>query len=196
MDLACLGHQLEIPGHWHYASVVRTVNNHGEIVSLCLMPFDELDDEEYESAIAGSWQVALLCLVLDSLFTVVRLAMEDVTFKHFPDCIQIITDIITHIFRGKSPFPKHYISLLGHYMVWLMLHQDLDRDPDTSTLGARGVALLANLRTCTPEEEETDVYRHLIEDQTFLSKVVLVSRFPISLWTTTAEQKHLAVLQP
>ncbi|TIA27547.1 hypothetical protein D6C83_07715 [Aureobasidium pullulans] len=173
MDLACLGHQLEIPGHWHYASVVRTVNNHGEIVSLCLMPFDELDDEEYESAIAGSWQVALLCLVLDSLFTVVRLAMEDVTFKHFPDCIQIITDMITHIFRGKSPFPKHYISLLGHYMVWLMLHQDLDRDPDTSTLGGRGVALLANLRTCTPEEEETDVYRHLIEDQTFLSKVVL-----------------------
>lgn len=81
-------------------------------------------------------------------------------------------------------------------MVWLMLHQDLDRDPDTSTLGVRGVALLANLRTCTPEEEETDVYRHLIEDQTFLSKVVLVSRFPISLWTTTAEQKHLAVLQP
>ncbi|KAI5254024.1 hypothetical protein E4T42_02637 [Aureobasidium subglaciale] len=76
-DLACVGSPLGIVGHWANASVVTYVNMHEMMISLCLMPWKDLDDEDYNEAVADSWQLAVSSLVLDCLFTVARLGLED-----------------------------------------------------------------------------------------------------------------------
>ncbi|KAK6003182.1 hypothetical protein QM012_001027 [Aureobasidium pullulans] len=171
-DLACAGWQLDIIGHWRYASVTRHVCIHGGMVSLCLLPWDELDDEDFEAKIADSRQLAVVSLVLGCLFTVARLGLEDKTFDHLKDCIDTILSIIAATFRPHMPFlfPNRFRALLGHWEAWYTVHESLTRDPRGQNRYARGVETLEAARKLVPAEDEA--WRSINEDLEFLNRVV------------------------
>ncbi|KAG9516178.1 hypothetical protein KCU93_g9230, partial [Aureobasidium melanogenum] len=172
-DLACAGWQLDIIGHWRYASVTRHVCIHGRMVSLCLMPWDELDDEDYEAKIADSWQLAVVSLVLDCLFTVARLGLEEKTFDHLKDCIDTILHMIAYTFRPHTApflFPDRFRALLGHWEAWYTIHENLTRDPRGQNRYARGIETLEAARKLIPAEDD-EVWRPINEDLEFLNRV-------------------------
>ncbi|KAG9697863.1 hypothetical protein KCU95_g5300, partial [Aureobasidium melanogenum] len=172
-DLACAGWQLDITGQWRYASVTRHVCIHGRMVSLCLMPWDELDDEDYEEKVADSWQLAVVSLVLDCLFTVARLGLEEKTFDHLKDCIDTILHIIAYTFRPHMApflFPDRFRALLGHWEAWYTVHENLTRDPRGQDRYARGIETLEAARKLIPAEDD-EVWRPINEDLEFLNRV-------------------------
>ncbi|KAH0276458.1 hypothetical protein KCU91_g3846, partial [Aureobasidium melanogenum] len=173
-DLACAGWQLDIIGHWRYASVTRHVCIHGRMVSLCLMPWDELDDEDYEAKIADSWQLAVVSLVLDCLFTLARLGLEEKTFDHLKDCIDTILHIVAYTFRPHTAlflFPDRFRALLGHWEAWYTVHKNLTRDPRGQNRYASGIETLEAARKFIPAEDD-EIWRPITEDLEFLNRVV------------------------
>jgi hypothetical protein len=173
-DLACAGWPLEIIGYWTTASVTRHVNMHQTLISLCLMPFETLDDEDYNAAVVDSWQMAVLCLVLDCLFTIARLCLEEGTFAHLEDCVYLIRKLKDHSFRGDSHhlLPVRIRALLSHYIAWLITHEGTRPLSDSITLS---MTMLETARKSLPTDDEDSVWRHLNKDWEFMSKVVAVS---------------------
>ncbi|KAI5272960.1 hypothetical protein E4T47_03707 [Aureobasidium subglaciale] len=165
-DLACVGSPLDIVGHWANASVVRYVNMHGMMISLCLMPLEDLDDEAYNEAVADSWQLAVSSLVLDCLFTVARLGLEDKTFDHLKDCVETILHVVTNTFRpGMHLFDGRFKALLGHYMTWYSLHQT-----DAVNMYTQGVDMLTEFMKLLPVDDEDYIGRYMAEDIEFLKR--------------------------
>lgn len=173
-DLACAGWQLNIIGHWRYASVTRHVCIHGRMVSMCLMPWDELDDEDYEAKITDSWQLAVLSLVLDCLFTVARLGLEE-TFEHLKECVDTILHVVATTFRPHMPHlvPARFRALLGHWEAWYAAH-DTFQLPTAQDRYARGIETLEAARKLVPAEDD-EIWRPINEDLEFLNRVVAVS---------------------
>jgi hypothetical protein len=173
-DVACAGWPLEIMGFWDNASVTGYVNTHGTLTSLCLMPFEELDDDEYQARIRDSWQIAVLCLVFDCLFTIAKLCMENGSNAHLKDCIRLIANLEFHTFRQihRRLLPGSLQALLSHYVAWLRMHE-----PATTTSEAidLGMSTLEGARKWIPADDQDSVWRYLNEDWEFMNKVIAVS---------------------
>ncbi|KAI4731343.1 hypothetical protein E4T49_00954 [Aureobasidium sp. EXF-10728] len=169
-DLACVGWQLNITGHWHHASVTRHVNIHGELISLCMLPFEKLEEEDYPAKVSDSWQMAVLCLVLDCLYTVMRLGLEDKTFPHLKSCYDTIRDLYAHTFRGGNQclFPARLRALQSHWGAWFVMHESLRPPADSIVLSHR---LLEMARKYFPADDQDEVWRFLTEDWEFMSRV-------------------------
>lgn len=176
-DLACTGWQLDIIGHWKHASVTSSVCFLGRSVSLCVMQWDELDDEDFEAKISDSWQLAVVSLVLDCLFTVARLGLEAKAFDHLKDCIDTILHTIVYSFRPHELYlvPDRFRALLGHWEAWYTVHEDLARNPrGQNRCVARGIESLEAARKLISAEDD-EVWRPINEDLEFLNKVAAVS---------------------
>ncbi|KAH0291789.1 hypothetical protein M436DRAFT_62890 [Aureobasidium namibiae CBS 147.97] len=169
-DLACAGWPLNIIGFWKNASVTTDVNMHGRTISLCLLPFDELDEEDYQTQIADSWQMAVLCLVFDCLCTIAKLCLKNGDNVHLRDCIQLIADLDFHTFRPnhRHLIPASLRVLLSHYVAWLRMHEPSTLADDAVTLGK---SMLDQARGWLSADDQDDVWRPLNTDSEFLSRV-------------------------
>jgi hypothetical protein len=173
-DLACAGWPLDSIGFWSNASVTRHVNMHGILTSLCLMPFETLDDEDYQTQVQDSWQMAVLCLVLDCLFTIARLCLEEGSLAHLEDCVDLIRKLQSNAFRGvgRSLFPAKIKALMSHYLAWLVTHETIRPINESKDLSA---SMLETAKSWIPADDQDSVWRHLNEDWEFMTKVVEVS---------------------
>ena len=173
-DLACAGWPLDIQGFWRCASVTTNVEMRDRMTSLCLLPFDKLDEKNYQARIRGSWQMGVLCLVLDCLYTVAKLCVENGSDAHLRECIQLIAELDMHTFRPNHLylFPARLRVLMSHHVVWLGMNE-----PSPSAPGAlaQGISMLGQARKLLPADDQDDVWRHLNTDWEFLSKVEAVS---------------------
>ncbi|KAI4755367.1 hypothetical protein E4T52_08287 [Aureobasidium sp. EXF-3400] len=169
-DLACAGWPLDIIGYWRNATVTRNVNMHGTMISLCLMSLEKLDDEDYQAEVTDSWQMAVLCLVLDCLFTIAQLCLKEGSYAHLKDCVDLITNVECYTFRGNNHqlFPGSLKALLSHYVAWLLM-QDGGRATDQAV--SQGLDMLQMAREWIHADSEDEVWRHLDADWEFTRRV-------------------------
>ncbi|KAG9703407.1 hypothetical protein KCU69_g5942, partial [Aureobasidium melanogenum] len=119
------------------------------------------------------WQLAVVSLVLDCLFTVARLGLEEKTFDHLKDCIDTILHIVAYTFRPHTAlflFPDRFRALLGHWEAWYTVHKDLTRDPRGQNRYASGIETLEAARKLIPAEDD-EIWRPITEDLEFLNRV-------------------------
>jgi hypothetical protein len=176
-DIACTGWGLNITGHWRNAIVTSHAEIYEHLVSLCMMPFENLDSEEYEAAAEDSWQIALVSLVIDCLFTVLRLGLEDNSFDHMKESVTLISTILTRTFRPQTSrlLPRRFMVLLGHYMTWLMCHEKASSGTAGGSVFVQTRDKLNQFLEMLPADDEDDVWHAINEDREFLSRVVAVS---------------------
>jgi hypothetical protein len=162
-NLACMGWPLGLNGHWGQASVTRYVNIHGTMTSLCLMLLIRLDEEDYPARVKDSWQLAVLCLVIDCLFTLAKLCLEGGAYAHMKDCVEIIADMEAHAFREvhRDLFPAPLKALLSHYVAWLVMHEPARSIQDVYTLS---MGTLDDAKKWIPADDQDDVWRYLNQD--------------------------------
>jgi hypothetical protein len=144
------------------------------MTSLCLMPFGKLDHEDYEAQAKDSWQMAVLCLVLDCLFTIARLCLDIGVLSHLKDCIHNVRDLQGNAFGGddNTLFPRDLRVLLVHYIGWLGILEPV-RLTDNAVL--LGKAILEQARASIPVDDQDVIWRYLNEDCEFLNRVISVS---------------------
>lgn len=173
-DLACAGWPLDIIGYWRNATVTNHINMHGTMISLCLMSLQKLDDEDYQAEVTDSWQMAVLCLVLDCLFTIAQHCLKEGSYAHLKDCVDLITNVECYTFRGNDHqlFPGSLKALLSHYVAWLLMQ---DRGRTTDQAVSQGLDMLQMAREWIHADDEVDVWRHLDVDWEFMRKVGAVS---------------------
>lgn len=173
-DLACAGWSLDIQGFWKGASVTANVEMRDRMTSLCLLPFDKLDEKSYKARVSGSWQMGVLCLVLDCLYTIAKLCVENGSDAHLRECIQLIAELDMHTFRSKQLhlFPASLRVLLCHYAVWLGMNEQstLPRE-----VFVQSKSMLGQARNLLPADDQDDVWRHINTDWEFLNRVEAVS---------------------
>ena len=182
-DLACVGWPLGAQSHLRNASVVRNVNMHGNMISLCLMPFEDLDDEEYAAALTDSWQTSILSLVLDCMFTVLRLGFEDESFGGMRDVLALISRLHMYTFRPgqRHLLPHRLMVLLGHYMTWFMCHETSDPDSEDRSAFLQTRDKLDHFTGMVRLDDEDDVWQAINQDREFLDRVVAVSRSSLNI---------------
>lgn len=176
-DIACAGWGLNIKGHWRPAMIISHIKISEHPVSLCLLPFEDLAMEDYVAALTDSWQIAVLALVIDCMFTVLRLSLEegssDLTGQHF----SLISNMLTHTFRPGAPIllPHRFIVLLGHYKTWFMCHKKADQGTTGRQIFVQARDKLNDFMGTFPVDGEDDVWHAITEDRDFLSRVIAVS---------------------
>jgi hypothetical protein len=176
-DIACTGWDLDNTGQWRSASVTRNINMHGMLISLCLMPFEDIEDDEYEAAVTGSWQIAVLSLVLDCLFTVIRLGLEVNTSGHSRDCAGLTSLLFMHNPRLKQfrLLPDRFFLSPGHHVTWFSCHENPSPGNVGSSAFVRAKDKLNELMQLMPADDQDDVWSAINKDWEFLSRVVAVS---------------------
>jgi hypothetical protein len=178
LDLACVGWDMHIPGHSQIASVLRSVNTNGTLIALGNRAFDHLDDiEDYKAAVKQSWQLGVTVIVLDCLFTVMRIGLEDDNFTDHRNCYLAIQSILTYSFREKSHvLPERFTSLSGHYTAHAVLSTFLN---DTHETGMDGFVtcqiVMATAKLGMDIDHVCDINQCMLIDLRHLQDVISVS---------------------
>jgi hypothetical protein len=128
----------------------------------------------HRTQVQDSWQMAVLCLVLDCLFTIARLCLEEGSLAHLEDCVDLIRKLQSNAFRGvgRSLFPAKIKALMSHYLAWLVTHETIRPINESKDLSA---SMLETAKSWIPADDQDSVWRHLNEDWEFMTKVVEVS---------------------